>query len=191
MDETQEILKTLNERFAQLPQVVQDAITSADVQKRLRALAETEKLHLDQWEELEHIVQMTLLGLESSEDLKKNIEKEVGVTPEIAATLAENVIKVVFEPIREELERQLEHPSAQQAVVSDIDTARDNALARKESATTAPPTPTAPSVEPGTPPSPAPAVTIARAPASGAYKPGEASTVRKSVVDDPYREPVA
>lgn len=191
MDETQEILKTLNERFAQLPQVVQDAITSADVQKRLRALAETEKLHLDQWEELEHIVQMTLLGLESSEDLKKNIEKEVGVTPEIAATLAENVIKVVFEPIREELERQLEHPSAQQAVVSDIDTARDNALARKEPATTAPPTPTAPSVEPGTPPSPAPAVTIARAPASGAYKPGEASTVRKSVVDDPYREPVA
>ncbi len=188
MDEQQKIADALNKRFAQLPKVVQDAINSSDLQKRLSALAEIEKLHLDQWEELEHIVQMTLFGLESSADLEKNIGKEVGVTPEIAKSLAKNVIKVVFEPIREELERQLEHPGAKEEAVSAIDANRDSALARKEPVA---PAPAVPTVAPATPPVPTPGVTVARAPASGAYKPGEASTARKNVVDDPYREPVA
>lgn len=177
MDETQQIVETLAKRFAQLPKVVQDAINSADVQKRLRELADTEKLHLDQWEELEHIVQMTLFGIESSENLEKNIQKEVGVSAEVAKILAERVVAIVFEPIRQELERQLEHPDAEEKPKTEVETARESILAQK--------------VEPGTPPAPRQEGSIARAPASGAYKPGEASTTRKNVTDDPYREVVA
>jgi hypothetical protein len=154
----------LQERFKQLPKVVQDAITSADVEKRMRTLADTQKLHLDQWEALENEVMLALLGFQPVEDLEKNIKSEVNVSDEVASTLASEVSKIVFEPIREELERELAHPSAP----------------------TAPPTP---AVLPATPPAPPNEEKSVRAPASENYKPGEPSTERKVVHDDPYREP--
>ena len=98
----------LNERFQQLPKVVQNAIMSADVEKHLRGLAETHKLHLDQWQVLENEVMMTLLGFQNPEDLQGNIKTEVGVDDATAAALAADVSANVFQPIREELERQLE-----------------------------------------------------------------------------------
>ena len=156
----------LQERFKQLPKVVQDAITSADVEKRMRTLADTQKLHLDQWEALENEVMLALLGFQPVEDLEKNIKSEVNVSDEVATMLASEVSKIVFEPIREELERELAHPST-------------------------PTTPPAPAVLPATPPAPANEAKAVRAPAAETYKPGEPSTERKVVHDDPYREPPA
>ena len=166
-----------------LPKIVQDAITSADIEKNLRALSDTQKLHLDQWQTLENEVMLTLLGLQQIESLEKNIKNEVGVTAEIAHGLAENINKIVFEPIRQELERQLEHPEAKEKEVSGVEAAKNAALASAE----APPAP--PAVKPATPPSPAPDIKITRPSESTAYKPGETSAVRAAVHDDPYREP--
>src|SRR5580692_2611988 len=107
----------LQERFKELPKVVQDAITSADVEQRMRALADTQKLHLDQWEALENEVMLALLGFQPVEDLQKNIKSEVGVSEEVAKILTAEISKIVFEPIRGELERQLENPDAQAKTV--------------------------------------------------------------------------
>ncbi|OGG72615.1 hypothetical protein A3A38_03200 [Candidatus Kaiserbacteria bacterium RIFCSPLOWO2_01_FULL_53_17] len=181
----------VQQRFQQLPKVVQDAITSTDVERRLRKLADTQKLHVDQWESLENEVMLTLLGIETVESFEKNITSEVGVTSDVAHILAENINTIVFEPIRQELERQLEHPEAHAESVSGVEAARSQILGTKEIPLAAP-TPTQPPqllIAPATPSAPPPEVTVARAPASGAYKPGEASTERKSIVDDPYREP--
>ncbi|MEY4747292.1 MAG: hypothetical protein RLZZ416_341 [Candidatus Parcubacteria bacterium] len=196
-----ELNAQLAERFKTLPKIVQDAITSADVQKHLRDLAETQKLHLDQWQLLENEVMLTLLGFQPTDKLKDNIKSEVGVTDEEAAALAEDISKTVFEPIRGELERLLEHPEAKAAEVSDVETARQEALAGQsgESAAqggtqNAPPAPTlsvAPTVAPATPPAPAPTTTAKRAPVSSAYQSGQPSTARANVQDDPYREPPA
>jgi hypothetical protein len=82
--ETNEFQEAIKERFLKLPKVVQEAIVSADVQKHMRELAETQKLHLDQWESLENEVQMTLLGIHAAEDLTKNIEARVKVSNEVA-----------------------------------------------------------------------------------------------------------
>jgi hypothetical protein len=175
--------KQLAERFKQLPKVVQDAITSADIQKRLRELASAHQLHIDEWNTLENEVMLTVMGFERPESLEKNIQKEIGVSTEIAHALATGISQIVFEPIRQELERQLEHPAAKEVVLTGVEAARSQALSGESgtaSASAAPPAPT--------PPTPAPDTTAVRAPASGAYKPGEASTERKSVVDDPYRE---
>ena len=95
-----ELENTLKERFAKLPKVVQDAIMSADVEKHMRELAETHKLHLDQWQTLENEVMLALLGVQKAEDLEKNIKSEVGVPDDIAKALTENISKIVFEPIR-------------------------------------------------------------------------------------------
>src|SRR3990167_1319619 len=98
--EEKELDHKLQERFAQLPKVVQDAITSADVEKQLRTLANTHKLHLDQWQNLENEVMLTLLGFVDPEKLQENIQKEVGVSAEIATELAADISRIVFEPIR-------------------------------------------------------------------------------------------
>jgi hypothetical protein len=167
------------DRLKALPPVVQKAITSSDVEKNLRTMADGKKLHVDQWQALENEVMFALLGFKEVADLEKNLVKSVGVTTEVAHALALDVNRIVFEPIRQELERELQHPDAQKAAVSSTEAARTEALSQEAAATAPAPTPAV--AKPDT--------TAARAPASGAYKPGEASSQRKSVTDDPYREP--
>lgn len=195
MDDSQELRQLIEERLASLPPVVQQAIASSDIQAHLRGLSTTHKLHLDQWESLEHEVMMTLLGIHAVEDLEKNIVTEVNVPPEIARTLAENINNIVFEPIRQELERQLEHPDAQVKEVSSVEAAGAEALAiahaTPESAAPAPTLPVAPAVIPATPPAAVPDVKVTRPSESSLYKPGQTSAQRAEVHDDPYREPPA
>lgn len=182
--------ETLKARLRELPKVVQDAIVSSDVEKRLRTLSETHKLHLDQWQALENQVMLALLGFLPVEELEEHIGNEVGVSKETAATLAADISKIVFEPIRQELERELEYPAAKNETLSDIESARMQILADKSamnSSTLPPPLQT----KPATPPVPPIAQKTERGPASGAYKPGETSAARKSTIDDPYREPPA
>lgn len=171
-----ELNKHIAERFKALPPVVQKAITSSDIEKNLRTMADGQKLHVDQWQALENEVMFSLLGFKPVAELEKNLVKSVGVTAEVAHVLAVDVNRIVFEPIRQELERELQHPAAQVAAVSGTEAARAQAISQ-EAAAPAP-----------TPPTPKPDATAARAPASGAYKPGETSAQRKSVTDDPYRE---
>src|SRR5262245_51423759 len=111
----QELDQKLKERFHQLPKVVQDAITSADVQKHLRELADTNKLHLDQWESLENEVMMTLLGFQKPSELASNIKGSLEVPDQVAQDLAVNISRIVFEPIRQQLERELGNPQATEA----------------------------------------------------------------------------
>jgi hypothetical protein len=174
-------------RFKELPKVVQDAIVSADVQKRMRALADTNKLHIDQWESLENEVMLALLGFQPIEDLEKNIKSEVGVSDEVAKTLTAEISKIVFEPIREEMERQLEHPDAKAESLSGAETVRKEVLGAEAVSTT----PVAPAFAPPTPPAEVNQQKASRAPVSESYKSGQPSAERKEVHDDPYREPPA
>ena len=199
-----EFNELVKERFAKLPKVVQAAITSADVQKRMRALADTHKLHLDQWEALENEVHYTLLGIQPSEDLVANIKSEVGVTEEVAQTLAADISKIVFEPIRQELERELGNENAVAEKTSAVEDVRTEMLARSSPlssrteansmpkplpATVTQTIPTSTPVAPATPPPPPPQGSAVRAAISEVYKAGESSAARKAVHDDPYREP--
>lgn len=165
----------IQKRFKALPKVVQNAITSADVQKELRALADTNKLHIDQWQLLENEVMLTLLGFQPTEELAHHLKADLDVSAEMAASLAADISKIVFEPIRAELERELAQPGAQGDETNP--------------APATPAAPAAPAVLPATPPAEAPAGKIERAPISESYKAGETSVARKSVHDDPYREP--
>ncbi len=196
-----ELAEEFQRRFAGLPKVVQDAITSADVEKRMRELAEKNKLHLDQWVGLENEVMLALYGFQPAEDLQKNIKSELGISDETSSALASEVSRIVFEPIREELERELEHPEAKEKEVSGVEAAREEVLGQGtrdaiemppsvQLATTPPTPPVAQGtpVAPATPPPPPPTEKAVRAPMSAAYQAGEPSTARKNVHDDPYRE---
>ncbi len=180
-----DIDKAFADRLAMLPPVVQQAIQSADLEKHLRALADTHKLHIDQWELLQNEVKLALLGFEDAEKLPANLESVVGVDHETAAALAQAINDEVFEPIREQLERGLEHPEAKAVQNDAIEQARQAALAlAKQTGEAAPVT-----IQPATPPAPAPEGKAARAPISDSYKAAQPSTERKAVDGDPYREP--
>ena len=191
-DEVQQAIKA---RLAELPQVVQDAIASADVEKRMRALAESYKLHLDQWNKLENEVTLTLLGFLPASELPKNIQNEVGVSEEIAAQLAVSVNEIVFEPIRQELERQLESPEAKEKELTGAEAARAQILGQSASSDEAHPAADS-SVRsnltvnpvPSTPAAAPPTEKAVRAPLSSAYTARQPSTERKIIEGDPYRE---
>src|SRR3989344_1954408 len=100
----------IRERFKELPVVVQKAIMSADVQKQLRELADTNKPHLHQWQALENEVMLTLLGFQAPEDLPENLRDDLEVSEATARELTENISKIVFAPIRAELEREVATP---------------------------------------------------------------------------------
>lgn len=171
--------KVMHERFAQLPPSVQAAITSADVETHLRELAKTHQLHLDQWNLLENEVMLTLLGLQQMSQLKENIVKEVGVSEQVATELANDIAQNVFKPIRDELEKLLEHSTPQSGTPPQ--TPGPNA-----------PTTTPDATKTATPTSPGSAgeakVTRAAAPAS--YLSQTPSHERKTIEGDPYREQI-
>lgn len=184
-----ELQEAIKQRLAELPEVVRNAISSADVQKQLRAVSDNHKLHIDQWAKLENEVNLTLLGFQEPANLVSNIQKEVGVSAEEAGLLANDINTIVFEPIRQELERALEHPEAQEKKVSDTEAAREQVLASENEA---PPSAIAPSpVVPATPPPEKPTEKAVRAPISSSYTARQLSTERKSTAGDPYREPPA
>ncbi len=200
------VSRVIEEQFSKLPLPVQRSITSGHVKDRFQELAKTHKLHLDQWQVIEDLILLTILGIYPPEELAQKIVAESGLDNDSANKLVEDVAVMVFRPIREELERELGAPQAREEAVSDMEKLRREALAEEVSGVrekvkggeqTASPSVT-PSLEPstltlqpspGTPPAPPPTEKIPRAPASGAYVPGQTSVERHNVVDDPYREP--
>ena len=182
----QEMKQGLAARFKELPKVVQDSITSADVEKRRRELADTNKLHLDQWEILENDVMLTLLGVHRPEELADNLKKDLEISDEVARMLAADISKIVFEPIREELERSLEDPTVQKEEAGGIGEAmREHGGQVPGSRLQVPG-----AVIPATPPSAPPEGKAVRAPISELYTAQEPSHARKIIEGDPYREQV-
>jgi hypothetical protein len=211
-----EIKEKIKEQYKRLPLVVQNAITDASIEKHLRILSNKHRLHLDQWQVLENEVLMTLMGIQPTDELEEHIKNEVGVDEDVARELANDISLEVFDPIRKEMERQLEHPDAQDKEAEPIEDMRSEILAKAN----ANPTFVEPnedvldsddipnrkliqnesisqtdstslskpeSVEqPKLTPDPQPK--IKRSPISGEYVPGIISTERKDIKDDPYRE---
>jgi len=161
MNEQEKLHKELQKRFTSLPKTLQDAITSAEVEEHLRELASKNKLHLDQWQKLENEVTMTLLGLQSADNLPGAIQKHVGVSRDIAEKLSHDIGETVFRPIRSEMERILEGSQP-----GEVHSTEDSKAEGANSTKTQP------------------------AGLSERYRPGEISAVRKDIESDPYREPV-
>ncbi|MBI5456224.1 hypothetical protein HY969_00620 [Candidatus Kaiserbacteria bacterium] len=186
--------KILEEQFAALPKAVQDAITSGHIEEKFQKMAEKYKLHLDQWQQVENLIMLTVLGLSEPENLVEKIVSETNIGRERADDIVNDVAVTVFKPIREELERELGHPQAKEEQFSDVEKLRNNVLSSEKkditpSAKIPQDAPVPANPVPATPPALKPDEKVTRAPASGAYKPGEASSIRADVHDDPYREP--
>jgi len=174
--------QAITKRIKELPVVLQHSIANADIAKNLRSLAELYKLHLDQWDVLENEVMLALLGFQPIEKLRENIEHEVGVPADVGAKLTSDISRLVFEPIRAELEREL--ADSEQRTENREQTFGEGE--QKIESSEQRPTP----VVPATPPPPAPTGTAVRAPISESYAAQEPSHTRKVIEGDPYREQI-
>jgi len=129
-----DISKVLQAQFEHLPKPVQKAILSSHIEANLQVLAKKHQLHLDQWVRLENEVMMVLLGLRTITTLAEHIEAQTHITREAAMNLSTDISVTIFDPIRQELERELENPNAKAVEVSVDEESRQKALsiARKE-----------------------------------------------------------
>lgn len=186
MEDSKTIETQMKEAYARLPKTIQQAITSADVQKHLRALADTHKLHLDQWTALENEVMLALLGIEPIGALPKNIQTEVGVDTATSTALSKDISEIVFAPIRGELERLMGHPQAKAAPTTPVEQVRSQILGLGYDGKPL----AAMTVMPATPPPAPPTQKVERAPIPPSYATASASHERKTVEGDPYREQI-
>lgn len=178
---TQEVLKAY---FETLPEPVQNAILSNDLEKNLRSLAQTHKLHLDQWQVLESEVMFALLGVKPVEGLSSVIQTSLSLSAPEAAALTADISRAVFEPIREEMERTLGAPQAEKEAVTDIEQVRTELIeeAHHNDLLKAANTPI-----PSTPPPAPPEIKSVRTEITP-EKVLEVSSQRKSIANDVYRE---
>lgn len=193
-------------RFLELPPALQDAITSADVDNRLREISESNKLHLDQGQKLENEVMLALLGIQGLDKLEENIKNEVGVPAETALALANDIAEKIFLPIREKLESELgpqeegqpedkpvagslepgdklEAGSLEPGAINQNSDSPVSATGYKLPATSS-------AILPATPPPPIKTERAIRAPVSESYMSQTPSHERKAIDGDPYREAV-
>lgn len=108
----------IDERFTELPQAVQDALTDVGVEQKLRVLSSSYKLHLDQWVLLENEIMLTLLGIEDPKNMAKNISKEVGIDDATAQKLVADIAVQIFKPIREQMQVTLDNESIQRTATA-------------------------------------------------------------------------
>lgn len=173
--------KIIQDRFAELPESVQLAVTDASVEKKLRALSEKYKLHLDQWVLLENEIMLTLLGLEEPQDMAENVAREVEVDKELAQQIVNDIAVQIFQPIREQLQGTLQKTGDRRETVEVPTIGTDQAQKRQEAIDTLLKKEKLPreDAEEKTAPTD-----------STAYKPGQSSAERHDVQEDPYRESI-
>jgi hypothetical protein len=156
-------------------------VTSAEVEKKLRALAQKHKLHLDQWVLLENEIMLTLLGLEEPENMASNIAKQVRVDADTAQAIVNDIATLVFAPIRQSLQQGAPGEGTRPTVKSTVQSDSDGLVMPGQAPAAQEPTETAEAANTKSRPTDL---------SGPAYQTGSSSLARKNVVGDPYREPV-
>ncbi len=101
--------KTLDERFANLPYEVRDAIENSDYQKKLYEVASKQKLSIEQMGKLENITNKVLLGLIHPDEFTNNIVSDLGLSTDQANTLTTEINNNIMSSIRTALKTHAEN----------------------------------------------------------------------------------
>lgn len=157
---TPDLTKQIAARFEELPEVVQKAIQSADVPKKIQEIGTRHTLHVDQLGTLEDETLMVMMGFVAPDTFAEALASQLQLSPQKAEALAGDISKELFLPIREAMQEFIEQrelletlssqkPEAQKAIV--------NPPYTPPAPTPPPPAPVAPAPTPSAAPKPAPA----------------------------------
>lgn len=99
-------LEKATERFAKLPSDFQEAISSFDYDKKLHAIHEKFKLHIDQSFALENTVADVIFGDIHSTEMSRLLEHGLHTTREQADEMSMEINDKILLPIREAIKSQ-------------------------------------------------------------------------------------
>jgi hypothetical protein len=153
--------------------VIKGSIRSAHTNEFLQTLVKKYRFSLDKFNALEAIVLMVLTGTITHDEMIETFISELGIERETASLLADDLNHGIFIPIREEIERQLDHPDAKAKEGTPIEDMTAEILQSV-------------SEQPAVAALPPQDATIT--PGGTSYHAGTPSTERKDVHNDPYRE---
>lgn len=108
--------KIIEEKFKQLPEDIQLALSSTAVTNDIQKIAADNGLLINQESVLYDLVGYVLLGLVKSSDFVKTFSKEAGVSTKVAMAIAKTINDNVFSKIRssiQKIEHDREVPSEQ------------------------------------------------------------------------------
>ncbi len=125
--------KTLEEKYRSIPDDVREAISSSEVNRKLRELTDKYKLQFDEAEELTKEIGFVMLGLKHSDNFVKNIQKATALDYPTSKKIAEDVNNLIFTDIRESLKKI--HQSADDEEILDEKEIRNELIKEIESPT--------------------------------------------------------
>ncbi len=88
-------------QWEKLPNEIRAAILATDLQEKLRAMARSRSLRVDEAGIVENETMLVLLGLEHPNDYVSNLERELHVSRDVAETIAKDVNENVFMPVHD------------------------------------------------------------------------------------------
>lgn len=199
----------VQQRLNELPEEIRLAVQSADLDRKIQAIGQKHKLHIDQIGNLEDETLLVMLGFADPTEFMDQLVERASVTPVQASLISADVAHDIFMPIRESMRLWAERKKS----MKDTDAAPAPTIpapsvvmpsSKPAVSVAAAPTPTpAPTPAPSAPapaatPKPAPElsaidsllshkqVTPAPSAATPAPNPGQPQNYKA----DPYREPV-
>lgn len=112
--------KILEDKFKQLPEEIQAALTSVEITQKIKEIADKNGLRVDQESVLFDQTSYVMLGLMPSKDFASEFAKETGVSSETATTIARDINDQVFGQIRSVMQSNQNKESASQTNTSDL-----------------------------------------------------------------------
>jgi hypothetical protein len=110
----------IQERFDDLPKLVQDAIQSADMPRALQDIGALHNLHINQLGALEDEALLVMLGFANPATFSERVQSALRVDESSAGAIAAEVSERLFVPIRhamrEYMEERLRHPAQSPAL---------------------------------------------------------------------------
>ncbi|MCK4387103.1 MAG: hypothetical protein KAV41_03430 [Candidatus Pacebacteria bacterium] len=103
--------KTLEEKYRAIPDDVREAISSSEVNRKLRDLTDKYKLQFDEAEDLTKEIGFVMLGLKSPDNFVKNIQKATALDSKTSTQIAEDVNNTIFKDIRKSIRQIHSKPS--------------------------------------------------------------------------------
>ena len=102
--------KVLEEKYNSVPENVRQAISSTEVSRKLRTIVDNYRLQFDEGEELTKEIGYVMLGLKSSDDFVKNIQKATELDKPTAEKIAEDVNNIILKDIKNSLRESTQKP---------------------------------------------------------------------------------
>lgn len=123
--------KILEEKFSQLPELVQKIIIESNWIDSIRKIAERYSLRIDQGDVLQRETMLVMFGFEETTQFLENIIREAGLKRMTAIEIAREIDSLIFDKIKEAIIEEGEKELSKNSEKKNIDNSQTEQLNRE------------------------------------------------------------